>query len=430
LACIYFNNIASMTFFSELLQYRMIDPKERTARLSDLALDIKADPYPPITHLVYQKELREQVCLPWTSVTGVDPLKRQIHVKDLREGEPVHQDRLVKTTFLKKNVLDGLMLDLSRRSSILANDLWLEQESSELLLCGIDTSFWAILRRLSGGLIARNSHSGVKDWKYIEFLRGEAEAARSGRVYRGLIDRLPPGEVAYLADQLPYPYAAELLTLLSDLKAADTLEAITPELQLEVFEELDPEHADDILTLMRPDISADLLGQMEPGEAQSWLEQMPKEQSDRVLKLMAYPEDSAGGVMTDDLVAFPKDISVREAISRLRQELHSQDPASFVQILYAINNEQEYCIVGAFSLRDLLIAGDDRHLDQVMNPYLLTLHPSQKAKDAARRVVESELAALPVVDEDGKLLGAITIDTALALMTPRKSKTEVLRLFS
>jgi hypothetical protein len=254
--------------------------------------------------------LREQARLAWQSVVEIDPKRRQIRVDNLPKNAPVGQDWLEEATLLKRDVLDGLMLNLSDRTSILANDLWLEEDGRQLQLCSIDIGFWAILRRLSKGRVAGNFHPRLRDWKYIEFLRGTPEAARSGRDYRGLIDRLPPGEIAYLADLLPYPYAAELITLLSDLKGADTLEAMTPELQMEVFEEFDREHATDILSLMRPDIAADLLGRMEPEDAKGWLEKISHEQADRVLRLMAYADDTAGGVMTDDIMAFPMDITV------------------------------------------------------------------------------------------------------------------------
>lgn len=84
----------------------------------------------------------------------------------------------------------------------------------------------------------------------------------------------------------------------------------------------------------------------------------------------------------------------------------------------------------ALSLRDLLIADEDSRLEEVMNPYLVTINPLEKAQKAALRVTQSELAALPVTTPEGKLLGVITVDTAIGIVASITGYRETLRLFS
>ncbi len=429
-----------MAMFSDLLRYKLVDQRGREARLGDLAVDLSAGDYPPVTHLTWRLPGKPQMRAPWSAVGQTSAVRRRRRVlragrvlplDDLAGGEPVPEDWLADTVFLRRDILDALVLDLRDRTTLRANDLWLEEDEGGFSLCAVDASLSAVARRLSGGRLARHPHADLHDWKYTEFLRGDPQAARAGRDYHGLIGRLPAGEIANLADALPYLHAAELVTLLPDTKAADTLESMMAERQLQVFEELVPEQARRLLTLMRPDIVADLLGRLEPQRARYWLEHMPRAQSERVLRLLRYPEDTAGGIMTNDMVALPEDLTVAEALVLLREQLKRPDFINFIQMVFVVDDEGRRRLRGVMSLRDLLVADEGRRLTEVMDPYITTLAPLEPARNAARRVIDNELAGLPVVGPEGNLIGVVTVDSALVLATPSGwGGREAPRLFS
>ncbi len=419
-----------MIAFSNLLHYTVVDKKNKSQRLVDLAVDLAANLYPPVTHIILHDTGRKIRCIPWTQVQKIEHRHHRILVNDLTKSEEARPEWQQKAVFLSGDVLDRLMIDIKNRSTVMANDLWLDDEGGRLKMCFIDVGFRAILRRLSAGLIARGVPSRLRDWKYIEFLRGNPEAARQGRSYHRLIDRLPAGEIAYLTAQLPYLYAAELITLLPDPLAADTMEVMVPDLQLQVFEELEKDHAIRLLTLMRPDIASDLISSTGVDQARGFLDQMPQEQARRVIELMRYPEETVGGIMTNDMVTFAMDMSVKCTIEELRQKLEKPDYINFIQVVYVVNNTTEQKLKGALQLRDLLIADPESRLEDVMNSYQIGLHPLEPAVPAARRVIESALAALPVVEKDERIIGVVTIDTALDLVNPQKGNREILRLYS
>jgi hypothetical protein len=174
--------------------------------------------------------------LPWNQVKTIDFHARKIDVVDLKASEKTSSESLAKEVLLGDDILDALILDLQNRRATRANDLSLEQEGNQLLLCAADTSFDAVLRRLTSGRYGRVAKDALYDWKYVEFLRGDPDAVRNGEGYHLRVARLPPGEIARLTDMLPYLHAAELITLLPDAKAVDVLEALSPERQLQVFE--------------------------------------------------------------------------------------------------------------------------------------------------------------------------------------------------
>src|SRR5205814_5352962 len=111
-----------------------------------------------------------------------------------------------------------------------------------------------------------------------------------------------PGEVARLMDAMPYLHAAELLTLIPNPLAADTLEAMSPERQVQVFEELPLDQGVRLLALMAPDAAADLVGRLDPEIARTYLEALPGAPRKRLVDLLRYPDDVAGGIMTNQVV--------------------------------------------------------------------------------------------------------------------------------
>lgn len=430
-----------MPMLSSLLRYRVIDGEGWSARLADMVIDPTAEVYPAVTHLVCRLPLSPRVplALSWKTVRSVDHRARIIRVESVEQGRSLETGWLEKAVLLKRDILDALMLDLHERAPVLSNDLWLEEEQGEFVLKAVDISFRAVIRRLTGGFLfharerrknkalSRSQH----DWKYIEFLRGDPQAARAGLTYHGLIARLPHGEIAYLADLLPYLYSAELLTMLPDSIAADTLEMMVPNRQLQAFKELERDKALRLLTLMRPDIVSDLVARLKASEARYWLEHLPRAQAERVIELLHYPGDTAGGIMTNDFIYLTADTPIHAAITKLVEQLKLPDFINFIQLVYIVDDEDRQRLQGSLSLRDLLVADGSKTLGEVMDPYLVAMDPLDKAVLAARKVVESGLNALPVVDPNGKLLGIITIDTALGLILPTNNDTrEILRLYS
>ncbi|HEV8717383.1 MAG TPA: hypothetical protein VGX03_31755, partial [Candidatus Binatia bacterium] len=302
-----------MVMLSHLRHFALMDAHRRHTRVADLAVALLEGDYPPVTHLFFHAHDKRLLALPWDTVQTIDWRARQITIANLAEGQEISAESLKHTILLGHDILDALILDLQNRRVTRANDLWLEEQDGHLLLRAADTSVRAILRRLSYGLYRQVQASVLADWKYIEFLRGDPHAVRAGAGYHRRITRLPAGEIAHLTDPLPYLHAAELLTLLPDPIAADILEALAPERQLQIFEELEEDQGLRLLELMAPDIAADLISCLTTQSARRYLNQLSARQSERIIELLRYPEDTVGGIMTNDLIRMPARLTVQEA---------------------------------------------------------------------------------------------------------------------
>ncbi len=417
-----------MIMLSRLRRCSLVDAKGTRAPLLDVAVALLDGDYPPVTRLLYQAPDKKSRFLPWSAVESIDEDARQINVTSFDEAlAPVTTGTLRKELLLARDVLDALVIDLQNRRTTRANDLSLEDLDGQLMLRAADTSARAFLRRLSRGLYQHVRQSALYDWKYIEFLRGDPCAVKNGAGYNLRITRLPPGEIARLTDPLPYLHAAELLTLLPDAKAADVLDAMAAERQLQVFEELEEDQALRLLALMSPDAAADLIARLQLPTSHRYLELLPKRQSERIIELLRYPEDTVGGIMTNNGVYIPADRTVGEARHELRERL--KEPG-FVFLIYVVEDETTWRLRGLISLRSLLTVDDEKKLEEVMDPYLTTLNPLDAAIDAAYRVINSGLAAMPVVGKDGELVGVVTVDAAVAQVAPQSWRTQAPRVFT
>jgi magnesium transporter len=417
-----------MVMFSELRGFHLRDEQHQTAMLSDLVLDLGAGEYPVGTHVLFRRRGRPAGELPWSAVRSIDLELGRILVADLDAVERDGQANLKQAVLLDRDVMDALIIDLPRRQSMRANDLWIEEIEGRLLLRAADISPWAVIRRLGHGFLGHGvSDRRLLDWRDVEFLRGDPLAAREGRDYHRRVATLQPPEIARLLDAVPYLHAAELLTLISDDLAADTLEVMQPARQVQVFEELDDDQQLRLLQLMAPDNIADLLDGLGPEPAGVLLNRLPEQASELVVELLGYPADTAGGIMTNDLLVVVADLDVIGARQAIRPDLVRSD---FDYYVYVVDTLETRTLLGVLTLRDLLLADDRDQVREVMRKAIVTLDPLVPAIDAARAVAAQHLAALPVVGRDGRLIGAVTADSALVQIEPQSLSGDTPRIFT
>ena len=417
-----------------LSRFGLYDAAGQRAAITDFIINPLAGEHPPVTGLRFRHHGHggKEMALPWEHLGSIDWRARRFHVADFDTDAVPAGDLPISadSVLLRRDILDALVLDLQNRRATRANDLALQlSDGGKLLrLVAADTSFIAMLRRISRTRFGRRvvEHK-LYDWKYIEFLRGDPAAVGMGAGYNRRITRLPAGEIARLVDALPYLHAAELLTLLPDKLATDTLEAMSSHRQLQVFEELSDAQGLALLDLMAPDLAADLIGRLHTETARTILDGLAPAQSARIVELLRYPEDTVGSMMTNDVLTVPASLTVADARASLHERMCEPD---FIMFIYVVDDDASRRLRGVITLRSLVTANDAQRVEELMNPYLVTLHALDSVRDAAYRVLNSHLVALPVVGREGRLLGAVTIDAALSLVAPASWSAEAVRVFS
>ncbi|MGH9904011.1 MAG: CBS domain-containing protein, partial [Pyrinomonadaceae bacterium] len=138
-------------------------------------------------------------------------------------------------------------------------------------------------------------------------------------------------------------------------------------------------------------------------------------------------DDTAGGLMTTDLVTLPRELTVSEALARLRE---MAETPNMIYYLYVVEGEDSWQLSGVIALRSLILADPGAPLDEVMRSEFQTAHPDDKANEVAQRIADYNLLALPVVAESGVILGIITVDDAMEILLPKDWRQRLPRLFS
>ena len=236
----------------------------------------------------------------------------------------------------------------------------------------------------------------------LEAIRTALEANRIEEAIAALTDLHPVDRAEAFAD-LDDQDQAVILPQLDINDTADLLEELDDEEAADVAEMLSTPFLADILDAMEPDEAADVLGDLPPKLAADALAEM--EESEDVIPLLDYHDETAGGLMTTNLITLTPEITAAEAIDYLRRtDLGSDTP----YYLYVVDPDSR--LLGVVGLRDLVIASPKRKIGEIMDPNVFSAKTHMDQEDVARLMVRYDLAAMPIVDEADNLRGVITHD--------------------
>ena len=211
---------------------------------------------------------------------------------------------------------------------------------------------------------------------------------------------------------------------LDDEAAADTLEQVSPERQVSLLEGMDSQRAAEILDEMDPDDAADVLGDLPEEKAEELLDLMEPEESKDLRKLLEYPENTAGGIMTTEYAYVDQDLTVREVMRSLREIAKDVETIYYVYV-----TSKNGDLVGVTSLRDILLADPDKKITDFMHTHIIKADILEEQEEVAQKIAKYNLLALPVVEDEQKLRGIITVDDAIDIVLPVAWKKRVPRMF-
>ena len=230
------------------------------------------------------------------------------------------------------------------------------------------------------------------------------------QIRRGLQEGTHPGDLLELLDALDDEGMEKLLALLTDEEAAALILEMEQFEQASLFRLLSSGRASAILREMPSDDAVDLLGELSP-ERKAELLEMADEDYDEFSALLKYPEESAGGIMTTEFISLPAELPVEEAIARLREIAPDAETIYYVFVV-----DEENGLSGVLSLRDLIAAPDGTSLRSIMRRNVISVNVATDQEEAARVVARYDLLAVPVVDDENRLLGIITVDDVIDVL--------------
>ncbi len=401
-------------FVARLAGTTVFDPLgDAVGRVRDVVLLMRRSGPPTAVGLVVEVPGRRRVFMPLTRVTSINP--GQVictGVVNLRRFQARASETLAIGELFERSVT----LKAGRTIAYI-EDIAIEQGRGRV---------WQVTKlyvrsgeRRRGVLgISRKGASSVVDLDEVTGLATRDKAQGAALVIESFADYKPADLAAALMEMSP-ARSAEIAGALDNERLADVLEELPEEDQVALLSTLRRDRAADVLEAMDPDDAADLLGDLPASEAAELLELMDPEDAKQVRQLLGYEDDTAGGLMTTEPVIVGPETTVATCLALVRNEALPPALASMVFVVRPPLETPTGRFIGLVHLQRLLREAPHDSVGNYVDPAIASLAPTDPLAEVARRMAAYDILALPVVDEDNHLLGAISIDDVLDHLLPR-----------
>jgi CBS domain-containing protein/sporulation protein YlmC with PRC-barrel domain len=404
-------------FLSRIVGQAVFDPAgDQVGKLRDVVVAVRSPKQRPrVLGIVVEVLGRRRVFLPITRVTSLD--SGQIittGVLNVRRFEQRKTETLAIHELLDRTVI------LPDGSTGTVYDLAMEQDPRR------DWYISSLAVQASGKRFGRRGPHQVLEWDEVTGLTHQ-EPGQGATHLLATMDEMRAADVANALRDLTPKRRMEVITELDDERLADVLEELPEKYQVEVLGVLDPGRAVDVLTEMDPDDAADLLGELPPATAEQLLAQMEPEDAEGVRRLLSYEERTAGGMMTTEPVVLPADATIAEALARIRNPDLIPALASLVYVCRSPLETPTGRFLGIVHFQALLREPPSTLVGAIVDNDIEWPRPTASLEHVANLLAAYNMVALPVVDENAHLLGAVTIDDVLDHLLPegwRESDTE------
>lgn len=402
-------------YAARLVGLPIFDPRgDQVGKVRDLVVTLRGDGRQPrVLGLVAEVFGRRRIFVPMTRVTNID--SGQVYTTGLlnmRRFEQRAAELLVvgqlfdRQVVIKESGIRGAVYDVA-----------MEQAR---------TRDWVLSRvaiQEPGRGLRRRGQTHVVEWDAVAGLAGSTDSHGATQLVAKLSEMRPADAASTLYD-LPSERRIAVVAAMDDERLAEVLEELPEGAQVEILSHLDPERAADILEEMSADDAADLIADLPPETAARLLELMEPDDAEDVRRLMVYGEETAGGMMTPEPVILPPDATVADALAHVRRE---ELPTSLAAQVYVCRPPLETPtgrLLGLAHIQRLLREAPSELVAGVLDRETTYIHADATIQEVAAHVAYYNLTAAPVVDDQGRLLGVVTVDDLLDHMLPENWREE------
>ncbi|HMF29340.1 MAG TPA: CBS domain-containing protein [Candidatus Cybelea sp.] len=402
-------------FISELVGRRATIDDQSIGKVADFVVGKPDAVFPQVDGLVIKTPQGLRFA-PIETVADVDRDGNVALTVAPSDPAPPEQQEL----YLVADLLDKQIVDVDGRKVVRINDIEVANTGGRLRVVAADVGLAGLLRRLGLRSFGRRWLSRIGNvprsmiaWDSVAPIREVNPSQVHLSVKQNRLARLHPSELAEIIGDLSSREALAVVGQLDDETAADAFEHLDTETRKSLIEDIGTARAADIIEEMDADDAADLLAELPEEQQSQLLAEMNAYTAGELRELVKYPEHTAGGMMTTDYVWIYPHRTTEATIRKIREIA----PASeFIYYLYVLDKEDR--LLGALSLRTLLLALPTAFIDRIMKTDLVTVDPLTPAVDVASTIAKYDLLAAPVVDDDGKMLGIVTVDDAIDAIMP------------
>ncbi|WP_016933729.1 magnesium transporter MgtE N-terminal domain-containing protein [Rhodococcus sp. R1101] len=415
----------SKVFVARLAGLVVLGPDgESIGRVRDVVLTIRIGRQPPrALGLVVELPTRKRIFVPMLRVTAIEPgavtlVTGNVSLRRFTQ-RPSEVLALGQVLDSRVRVDDPELPDLMGVDAVVV-DLGLEL---------MRTRDWVVARvavRRHRGRLARRSPIHIVEWPHVHGLTQQALSMPGQGVAQLLLqfEDMRPADVANALRDLPIKRRTEVAAALDDERLADIVQELPADDQTDLLTQLGLDRAVAVLEAMDPDDVADLLGELPATDAESFLQRMDPEDSESVRRLLEHSPDTAGGLMTPEPVVLTPATTVAEALARARNPDLSPALASMVFVVRPPTATPTGKYLGCVHLQRLLREPPASLVGGVVDDDLPRLAPDDALTTVTRYFATYNLVCGPVVDDEGHLLGAVSVDDVLDHLLPEDWREE------
>jgi CBS domain-containing protein len=400
-------------FVARLLGLDVFDPLgDRLGRLRDaVVLDRGPTKHPQAIGLVVEVPGKKRVFVPMTRITSMDP--SQIictGLVNLRRFEQRGAEMLVVAELFDRRltlrdgsgsaVVEDIAMERNRAGDWHVSQLFVRRGGSTSPLRG--------LRRGGERLII--------DW--LDAFHGTTDEPQGATQFVAQHDDLKPADFADALHEMNDKRRIEVAGELQDDRLADVLQELPDDDQVQILQSLTRERAADVLEEMDPDDAADLLNELPEAQKEELLQLMEPDDAEDVRRLLEYEEDTAGSLMTTVPVILPPEATVAEALAHVRREELTPALASSIFVCRPPLETPTGRYLGVVHIQQLLRYPPPEPLGNIIDTDLEAVGDQANVSEVSRILATYNLNSLPVVNADGRLVGAVTVDDVLDHLLP------------
>lgn len=317
---------------------------------------------------------------------------------------------------LVRDVQGRAVIDVERARLVRVCDVVLEGEGASWQVVGVVSAVPQTLGGILRQVLRRPAERGEEiPWSRLEPLVGHVPTAELRLPFRRL-SKLRPADIADIVEHASHDEGEEILSAVQADREleADVFEELNEDKQLEFLRTRSNEEAITVLSNMNPDDAADLLVKLDQERRRPILDGLPRDAQEKIRVLLGYGEETAGGLMSNEFLALPEEDTVAGALEHIR---NLPEEPHILTVVYTLAGDR---LAGAISLVDLLRSEPEALLRDVVERDPVALYPHVDIPSVAVEMAHYNLSALPLVDEEHRILGVITYDDLIEAMLPNE----------
>jgi magnesium transporter len=396
-------------FLSEILGARVLMADKKIGKLSDMVIKENGT-LPVVTNLCVSMPFGEHVVVAWEWVDRITSKEICLKVNDIKSFPNEPDENAV---LLRDHILDKKAVDLEGREMEVVYDIKLILRNQILYVSDVDLSRYGLLRRMGLTWLANiiyNLAESIREqtisWTYIQPLPDELGRFRGDLQFKILKEKLEdmhPVDLADILEEMDHDQRVKLFDELDPEQASDTLEEINPNVQRDLVSSLKVEKVAQLIDEMTTGQAADVLSILSGAEADDILELLSPENAKKIQAIMEQQEENILNYATSEYIKFFPDQTVEQVLDDYRRAAKDKDVVMYLYIV-----EENDKLLGVLDIKELLQAEESALIRDVMVENVISLDPDSTLKEASEIFDRYDFRALPITDDNDKILGVIT----------------------